>query len=43
MIAAARQRAAETCQPLRLQAPATQLEVQALARHLDLAVQDLPR
>ena len=40
LIAAARQRAPDSSQPLRLQAPATQLEVQALARHLDLAVQD---
>ena len=41
LIAAARQRAGETCQPLRLQAPARQLEVQALARRLDLALVDL--
>ena len=41
LIAEARQRAGETCQPLRLQAPARQLEVQALARRLDLALIDL--
>ncbi len=41
LIAEARQRAGETCQPLRLQAPARQLEVQALARRLDLALLDL--
>ena len=41
LIAEARQRAGETCQPLRLQAPARQLEVQALARRLDLALVDL--
>ena len=41
LIAEARQRAGETCQPLRLQAPTRQLEVQALARRLDLALVDL--
>lgn len=41
LIAEARQRAGEACQPLRLQAPTRQLEVQALARRLDLALIDL--
>ena len=41
LIAAARQRAAETCQPLSLLAPLNYLEVQALARRLDLPVIDL--
>lgn len=41
LIAAARQRAADTCQPLALLAPRNHLEVQALARRLDLPVIDL--
>lgn len=41
LIAEARQRAAKTCQPLALLAPLDRLEVQALARRLDLPVIDL--
>jgi GNAT superfamily N-acetyltransferase len=41
LIAEARQRAGDSNQPLRLQAPLRQLEVQALAKRLDLAVEDV--
>lgn len=41
LIAEARQHAADTCQPLALLAPRNHLEVQALARRLDLPVIDL--